>query len=301
MPQLLVIIGGPTASGKTGMALQIAKYFRTEIVSADSRQFFRELNIGTAKPSPQELSEVPHHFINSHSLTESFNAADYGEQARKLIQELFKKHDVVVMAGGSGLYIDAVIHEIDDLPKVDNATSELLDNIFQTKGISALQSMLSEADPATANVIDLNNPRRVIRALGITLSSGKKYSELIGKKSKKPHFNFLMAGINHPREELYERIHVRTMQMISDGLLAEVVSVAAFRQNQALQTVGYRELFDYLDEKVSLEDAVLKIEQHTRNYAKRQLTWFRKYSDMIWLQPDCESELIEIIKKRLAE
>lgn len=301
MPQLLVIIGGPTASGKTGMALQIAKYFRTEIVSADSRQFFRELNIGTAKPSPQELSEVPHHFINSHSLTESFNAADYGEQARKLIQELFKKHDVVVMAGGSGLYIDAVIHEIDDLPKVDNATSELLDNIFQTKGISALQSMLSEADPATANVIDLNNPRRVIRALGITLSSGKKYSELIGKKSKKPHFNFLMAGINHPREELYERIHVRTMQMISDGLLAEVVSVAAFRQNQALQTVGYRELFDYLDEKVSFEDAVLKIEQHTRNYAKRQLTWFRKYSDMIWLQPDCESELIEIIKKRLAE
>lgn len=301
MPQLLVIIGGPTASGKTGMALQIAKYFRTEIVSADSRQFFRELNIGTAKPSPQELSEVPHHFINSHSLTESFNAADYGEQARKLIQELFTKHDVVVMAGGSGLYIDAVIHEIDDLPKVDNATSELLDNIFQTKGISALQSMLSEADPATANVIDLNNPRRVIRALGITLSSGKKYSELIGKKSKKPHFNFLMAGINHPREELYERIHVRTMQMISDGLLAEVVSVAAFRQNQALQTVGYRELFDYLDEKVSFEDAVLKIEQHTRNYAKRQLTWFRKYSDMIWLQPGCESELIEIIKKRLAE
>jgi tRNA dimethylallyltransferase len=301
LPQLLVIIGGPTASGKTGMALQIAKYFRTEIVSADSRQFFRELNIGTAKPSPQELSEVPHHFINSHSLTESFNAADYGEQARKLIQELFTKHDVVVMAGGSGLYIDAVIHEIDDLPKVDNATSELLDNIFQTKGISALQSMLSEADPATANVIDLNNPRRVIRALGITLSSGKKYSELIGKKSKKPHFNFLMAGINHPREELYERIHVRTMQMISDGLLAEVVSVAAFRQNQALQTVGYRELFDYLDEKVSFEDAVLKIEQHTRNYAKRQLTWFRKYSDMIWLQPGCESELIEIIKKRLAE
>lgn len=301
MPQLLVIIGGPTASGKTGMALQIAKYFRTEIVSADSRQFFRELNIGTAKPSPQELSEVPHHFINSHSLTESFNAADYGEQARKLIQELFTKHDVVVMAGGSGLYIDAVIHEIDDLPKVDNATSELLDNVFQTKGISALQSMLSEADPATAAVIDLNNPRRVIRALGITLSSGKKYSELIGKKSKKPHFNFLMAGINHPREELYERIHVRTRQMISDGLLAEVVSVAAFRQNQALQTVGYRELFDYLDEKVSLEDAVLKIEQHTRNYAKRQLTWFRKYSDMIWLQPDCETELIEIIKKRLAE
>lgn len=301
MPQLLVIIGGPTASGKTGMALQIAKYFRTEIVSADSRQFFRELNIGTAKPSPQELSEVPHHFINSHSLTESFNAADYGEQARNLIQELFTKHDVVVMAGGSGLYIDAVIHEIDDLPKVDNATSELLDNIFQTKGISALQSMLSEADPATANVIDLNNPRRVIRALGITLSSGKKYSELIGKKSKKPHFNFLIAGINHPREVLYERIHVRTRQMMSDGLLAEVVSVAAFRQNQALQTVGYRELFDYLDEKVSLENAVLKIEQHTRNYAKRQLTWFRKYSDMIWLQPDCESELIEIIKKRLAE
>lgn len=301
MPQLLVIIGGPTASGKTGMALQIAKYFRTEIVSADSRQFFRELNIGTAKPSPQELSEVPHHFINSHSLTESFNAADYGEQARKLIQELFTKHDVVVMAGGSGLYIDAVIHEIDDLPKVDNATSELLDNVFQTKGISALQSMLSEADPATAAVIDLNNPRRVIRALGITLSSGKKYSELIGKKSKKPHFNFLMAGINHPREELYERIHLRTRQMISDGLLAEVVSVAAFRQNQALQTVGYRELFDYLDEKVSLEDAVLKIEQHTRNYAKRQLTWFRKYSDMIWLQPDCETDLIEIIKKRLAE
>lgn len=301
MPQLLVIIGGPTASGKTGMALQIAKYFRTEIVSADSRQFFRELNIGTAKPSPQELSEVPHHFINSHSLTESFNAADYGEQARKLIQELFTKHDVVVMAGGSGLYIDAVIHEIDDLPKVDNATSELLDNVFQTKGISALQSMLSEADPATAAVIDLNNPRRVIRALGITLSSGKKYSELIGKKSKKPHFNFLMAGINHPREELYERIHLRTRQMISDGLLAEVVSVAAFRQNQALQTVGYREFFDYLDEKVSFEDAVLKIEQHTRNYAKRQLTWFRKYSDMIWLQPDCETDLIEIIKKRLAE
>lgn len=301
MPQLLVIIGGPTASGKTGMALQIAKYFKAEIVSADSRQFFRELNIGTAKPSPQELSEVPHHFINSHSLTESFNAADYGEQARNLIQELFTKHDVVVMAGGSGLYIDAVIHEIDDLPKVDNATSELLDNIFQTKGISALQSMLSEADPATAAVIDLNNPRRVIRALGITLSSGKKYSELIGKKSKKPHFNFLIAGINHPREVLYERIHVRTRQMMSDGLLAEVVSVAAFRQNQALQTVGYRELFDYLDEKVSLEDAVLKIEQHTRNYAKRQLTWFRKYSDMIWLQPDCETDLIEIIKKRLAE
>lgn len=301
MPRLLVIIGGPTASGKTGMAIQIAKYFNTEIISADSRQFFRELNIGTAKPTQAELAEVTHHFINSHSLSESFNAADFGEQARQLIHDLFKKHDVVVMAGGSGLYIDAVLYEIDDLPPVDDATVQLLENIFQTKGITVLQTMLNEADPATAGTIDINNPRRVMRALGVTLSSGQRYSELIGKKSKLPHFNYLMAGIEYPRKELYERIHTRTRKMMQDGLLDEAISVMAFRQNQALQTVGYRELFDFIGNKVSLEEAVMKIEQHTRNYAKRQLTWFRKYNDMIWLQPGHEAELIAIIKKRLSD
>jgi len=300
LSKLLVIIAGPTASGKTRLAIDLALHFNTEIVSADSRQFFRELSIGTAKPSTDELSLVKHHFINSHSVSETITAGKFGEAAVELLNSLFQKKDVVIVAGGSGLYIDALLNGLDDLPSANQELREKLNGIFLQDGITALREKLKETDPVSWSKIDLNNPRRIIRALEVTLSSGKPYSSFLRNKGKSAEWDWLIAGISWPREELYKRINDRTGKMISDGLLDETKNVIQYRGKNALSTVGYREMFDHIDGKISLEEATGLIAQHTRNYAKRQLTWFRKYPEMIWINPGEESKLVEIINAKIS-
>lgn len=282
----LVVVGGPTASGKTGLAIRLAKHYQTVVVSADSRQLFREMTIGTAKPSAEELEEIPHYFINSHSVTQVMNASLYGEEARTLLHQLFKEKDVVIMAGGSGLYIDAVIHGFDNLPAASPEIRQHLEELLKREGIAALQSLLREKDPATAAQTDMNNQRRLIRALEVIMTTGKPVSSLRGKEKEDLPFRVMMVGIDHPRKELYERIDLRTREMIANGLCDEVASLLPYRHLPALQTVGYREMFDHLDGKISLKETETLIAQHTRNYAKRQLTWFRKYTEMVWLKPD---------------
>jgi tRNA dimethylallyltransferase len=301
LPKLLVIIGGPTASGKSDFAINLALHYKTAIISADSRQFFKELSIGTAKPSEAELKQVPHFFINSHNLSDTVNAAAYGTEVRSLLSKLFVDKDVVIMAGGSGLYIDAVLNTIDELPEVQPEIRTSLNGILEQQGLPALFQLLQEKDPASAAKIDRHNPRRIIRALEVTMSTGVPYSSLLGKTKLDLPFECLFAGIDWPRESLYQRIDQRTQQMMTSGLLEEVKAVSNYRHCQALQTVGYRELFQFFDGEITLEQAVALIAQHTRNYAKRQLTWFRKYEDLVWLKPGSEMSLTEIIDSRLKQ
>jgi tRNA dimethylallyltransferase len=291
----LLIVGGPTASGKTALAIDLATFYGTEIVSADARQFYREISIGTAKPSEKELHSVPHHFINSHSVTDHVNAADYGMMARELLQQLFKKHDLVVLAGGSGLFIDAVTGMIDELPAASEQHRNFLNDLLNKEGLTALQDLLKVKDPVTHSRIDLMNPRRVIRALEVILTVGKPYSQLIRKSLPDCPWNIIRTGVLHSRDTLYERINLRTAEMIFSGLKDEAISVYDYKSLPALQTVGYREMFDHIEGKYSIETAQELIAQHTRNYAKRQLTWFRKYEDMVWIAPDEQHRIHRLI------
>jgi len=300
LTKLLVIIAGPTASGKTRLAIDLALHFKTEIISADSRQFYKELSIGTAKPSEAELREVPHHFINSHSVTENVTAGTYEKEVHKLLDTLFQKNDVVIMAGGSGLYIEAVINGIDELPERNAEIRTGLDELYKSGGLPALQEKMKSLDPEGYTMIDVNNPRRLIRALEITLASSTPYSSLLGKKVKQHSWEWLMAGIDWPRAELYKRINERTAEMIRAGLKTEVEEVITHRDMNSLSTVGYKEMFDHIDGKTTLEEATELIAQHTRNYAKRQLTWFRRYSEMIWMQPGDEMKLVKIIQETIS-
>jgi tRNA dimethylallyltransferase len=299
LTKLLVIIAGPTCSGKTRLAIDLAIQFNTEIVSADSRQFYRELTIGTAKPNEYELREIPHHLINSNSISRPLNAGNYASEAKKILNRLFGTFDIVIMVGGSGLYIDAVIHGIDDLPAADENLRAELQKVFKSSGITALQQLLKSNDPDSFGNIDINNPRRLIRALEVTISSGQPYSRLLGKSQEQVPWNLVIAGIDWPRNELYNRINERTQAMVHDGLKNEVASLMAFRHMNALQTVGYKEMFDHLDGNITLDETTTLIAQHTRNYAKRQLTWFRKYKEMIWIKPGEEKKLAELIKNKL--
>lgn len=281
------MVGGPTASGKTSLAIELARYFDTEIVSADSRQFYKELTIGTAKPSPQELAQAKHHFINSHSVTEEFNASDYGILATQTINSLFEKKQVVVMVGGSGLFIDAVIKGFDELPAAIPEIRSRLHAIMDQSGLEELQAMLLQKDPVSHGRIDIKNPRRVIRALEVTMATGKPYSEQIHKTdSLKNDWNIIPIGILHEREALYSRIDLRTQWMVENGLVEESKSVIGFRNHNALKTVGYREMFMHLDGEITLKETEALIAQHTRNYAKRQMTWFKRYDDLIWFSPE---------------
>lgn len=270
----LILIGGPTASGKTRLAIELAKALHTEILNADSRQFYREMSIGTAVPSEEELAAVPHHFIQSHAADKPLSAADYEEEAMPLTEELFKKHDTLIVCGGSGLYLQALAEGLDPLPPADPKYREELERILQEEGLPVLAAMLMDKDPEKAATMDLKNPRRVIRALEI-LEAGPIE---IPEKKERP-FQVIALYLNMDREALYQRIDERVDQMMDAGLYEEVEGLIPLRQSSALQTVGYRELFDHLDGKLDLETAVAKIKQHTRNYAKRQLTWFRNKGD----------------------
>jgi len=280
----LIVVAGPTAVGKTAAAIELAKHYQTVVVSADSRQFFKEMSIGTAKPSEQELAAVKHYFIDSHSITEPFSVGDFEKQGLALLDELFKTHNQVVLAGGSGLYIKAICEGFDDLPTADPAIRERLNQELEEKGIANLQQQLQSVDPVYYNEVDLGNPQRIIRALEVFESSGKPFSSYRQATVNKRPFNIIKLALNLPREVLYNRINHRVDLMVQQGLLAEVEALLPSRHLNALNTVGYAELFDYFDGKTSLEKAIEMIKQNTRRFAKRQLTWFRKDNAFHWFQ-----------------
>lgn len=292
----LIVIVGPTAIGKTALAVQLAQFYHTEIISADSRQFFREMNIGTAKPSTDELAAAKHHFINSHSVSTLFSTGDFETAALALIDELFKQHDVLIMVGGSGLYIDAVCKGLDELPEIDLQIREQLNQLFAQEGIEAIREQLKAVDPEYFEKVDTSNPQRMIRGVEMFLSTGKKLSSFLTANKKKRPFSIVKIGLNTDREVLYERINQRVDLMMEAGLLDEVKSLLPYRHYNALNTVGYSELFDYLDGKTDLETAIARIKQNTRRFAKRQLTWFRKDADTTWFEP---SEYEKIIAKKI--
>lgn len=284
MKQLIVIIG-PTASGKTVQAIELAKQLNTEIISADSRQLYKELTIGTAKPTAEQLAEVRHHFINSISISQDYNAGKFETDALALMEKLFKKLDILVMVGGSGLYINAVLKGFDHLPEADKQVREQLRKEFESNGIEYLQQQLLQKDAEYYSHVDLQNPKRILRALEVCIITGKPYSTLLHHtKAGSRNFTAKIFGLQVPREELYNRINSRVDKMIEEGLIEEVKSVKAYRNHNALKTVGYNEMFEYLDGNLPKDDAIALIKKNTRNYAKRQLTWFKKMQDVQWTE-----------------
>ncbi len=277
-PKIICVVGA-TASGKTDYAIHLAKQYNTEIVSADSRQVFRELNIGTAKPSQEQLLQVPHHFINTHSVTTLFSAGDFERQALQLLQQLFAKHQTVIVCGGTGLYIKALCEGLDDLPQGELARREELNNM----PIAELQSILLSCDPLYYYNIDIENKQRLVRAIEVYEQSGKPISYYLNRKKAQRNFEIEKIALNVPRQDLYNRINERVDTMMAQGLLDEVKQNINYRNCNALKTVGYTELLDYLDGKCTLDFAIDKIKQHTRNYAKRQLTWFKADEQIRWL------------------
>lgn len=297
MPGKLIVITGPTACGKTALTVQLAKQLGTEIVSCDSRQFYKEMTIGTAKPLPQEMDGVPHHFINSHPITDEINAGQYELLALEIIHNLFQTHSHVILTGGSGLFIDAVLRGFDHMPAIKPGLRENLNKRLAVEGLTPLVKELTKLDPKYASQADLSNPKRVIRGLEVCLSGDKTYTELRTNARKKRNFDVLKIVLDRPRQELYNRINLRVDLMMAEGLLNEVKLLIPFRNQNALNTVGYKELFDYLDGKTSLEEAVELIKRNSRRYAKRQLTWFRRSQDYHWVHPDNVDEITQLISQ----
>ncbi len=285
MVKTLIIIAGPTAIGKTALAIRLARYYKTEIISADSRQFYKEMAIGTAKPNREELSAVKHHFIDSHSVMDTFTAGDFEKEALKILENLFRKHDQVIMVGGSGLFINAICNGFDELPVATDQIRQQLNRDLEEQGIEYLQEKLKTSDPVYFSEVDIHNPQRLIRALEVYQTTGKSFSSYRTKTRKPRPFNTINIALNTDREQLYDRINLRVDQMIEAGLVDEVKSLLKYRHLNSLQTVGYSEIFEYLDGKCSLEEAVKNIKQNTRRFAKRQITWFKKSEDIRWFDP----------------
>lgn len=282
----LIVVVGPTAIGKTAFAIKLAQHFKTEIISADSRQFYHEMRIGTAYPEPEELAAVRHHFIGNLSIGDAYNVARYEEEALSLLDQLFRKHDEVILTGGSGLYIDAVCKGIDDLPNHDPDLRKELKEEIERIGIRAFGEKLKKLDPEYYEVVDLNNPNRLLRAVEVCIQTGKTYSSMRKNSNKERPFAIIMIGLNTDREVLFENIAGRVDRMMEQGLLEEVKRLQNYRDHNALNTVGYKELFAYLDGEVSLERAVENIKTNTRRYAKRQLTWFKRDNSIKWFEPE---------------
>lgn len=296
----LVVIGGPTAAGKTALAIDVARHFGCDILSADSRQIFREMTIGTAKPSREELLAVHHHFIGSVSIEEPYDTGMFEADALRTLETAFKKHHLQVMTGGSGLYIEAVVHGMDELPGRNSAIREELENLLEKNGIQALQHELTRLDPEAAASVDMQNPHRLIRAIELCRMTGAPLSGLRTGRQTKRDFTPLLIAVSPDRETLYRRIDERVVHMMEQGLLKEAESLFEKRHHNALKTVGYTELFDYLEGKHSLEEAVRLIQQHTRNYAKRQLTWFRNRGGYTWFDPEDKDSIIRFIQEKAA-
>lgn len=287
----LVAIVGPTAIGKTALSIDIAKALNTEIISCDSRQFFSEMKIGTAPPSPEELDMVKHHFIGHLSVNDEYSVGAFEKDTLNLLNKLFKEKDTIVMVGGSGLYADAVIKGLDVFPDIDPKIREQL----KTKSIGDLQKLLEEKDPEYYNTVDINNPQRLIRALEIVIGTDKFYSHYRKQNQAERPFNTIVIGLNTEREQLYDRINKRVDLMMEAGLLKEAKQLYPLKHLNALQTVGYRELFEHFDNKISLEKAVEEIKKNTRRFAKRQITWFKRTENIVWFEPLQKQEILNYI------
>ncbi len=299
MRPLLVIIAGPTGVGKTSTGIQIAKKLKTEIISADSRQIFKEMKIGTAVPSISELRQVKHHFVQSHSIHDNYNASQFESEVLLKLEKLFDRNPCVIMVGGSGLYIDAVCYGIDDLPSVPADIRKKYKGIFDKYGLGYLQDLVQKMDPVYYARADINNPKRLLKALEINEITGKPYSSQLTNKAKQRFFNTLKIILDLPREELYTRINKRVDDMISEGLDNEARGLINYRNLTPLKTVGYKELFEYFDGRGSFEEATAQIKNHSRAYARRQLTWFRRYDDAHWFKPSETDKIIQLIHSEL--
>ena len=299
MKKTVFLISGPTAVGKTSLAIQLAKHFNTEIISADSRQCYKEISIAVAKPSTTELNEVKHHFINSHSIHENLNAASFEAYAINAVTQIFQLHDIAIMVGGTGLYIKAFCEGMDEIPTVDETIRNQLQNNYKQSGIEWLQQQIQLHDPLFAKEGEMQNPQRMLRAVEVVLSSGKSIMQFRKGTKRERNFNIIKIGLELPRQELYDRINLRVDEMMNAGLLSEVKELYPNKELNALQTVGYRELFDYLDGTISLEKAVELIKQNSRHYAKRQLTWFKRDEEIKWFHPHQIQEIISYLNDQI--
>lgn len=291
----LLVVVGPTGSGKTDLSIRLARHYGAPILSTDSRQVYRGMAIGTAQPSEEEMEAAEHHFIASHDIEDNLSCGEYEVQALARLKELFESHDHVVAVGGSGLYVRALCEGMDDLPRADASLRAELSAQLAGMGVEALAERLRLLDPVYYERVDRNNPARVVRALEVCLQTGRPYSELRTGRRRKRDFETVKIGVDLPREVLYERIDRRVDAMIAAGLEAEARALYPFRELNALQTVGYRELFDHFDGRTTLEEAVELIKRNSRRYAKRQLTWFRRDADIRWFAPDDDRSIIEYV------
>ncbi|MBX2829501.1 MAG: tRNA (adenosine(37)-N6)-dimethylallyltransferase MiaA [Flavobacteriaceae bacterium] len=296
---LLICVVGPTAIGKTALAIALAQAFETEIISADSRQFFREMTIGTAVPSAEELAAAPHHFIQNLSIHDAYSVGDFEKDALTLLEELFTKHNVAILVGGSGLYVDAVVKGLDTFPEVPSHIRETLNLELEEKGLEYLQQTLQKEDPLYYEKVDIHNPHRVIRALEVIRASGKPYSSFLNAPNAERPFQTLYIGLNAEREIVYDRINRRVDIMVANGLVEEAKALFPYKHLNSLQTVGYRELFSYFDGTFELDTAIAEIKKNTRRFAKRQGTWFRKNEGIHWFDYTTPpSEIVNFIKTK---
>jgi tRNA dimethylallyltransferase len=292
-----IFIVGPTGVGKTAMAVRVAEALGTQIISADSRQVYKELSIGTAVPGPEYLSRVRHHLVHHRSVQDDYNASMFEVEALRIMEKLFGEHDTLVIAGGSGLYIQALTTGIDDVPGADPEIRKRLLKRLNDEGLESLRFELKKLDPRSWASIDLKNPARILKALEISLTTGKPYSSFLTRKSKPRDFTTLKIGLNLDRDVLYAGIEQRVEDMMENGLLDEVRSCLAYRDLNALNTVGYKELFDYLDGRISLDAAIHLIKRNSRRYARRQLTWFNRDDEIVWFSPDQFEDIMDHIRR----
>ncbi len=296
MNKELIVIGGPTGVGKTEIAIALASRLKTEIISADSRQIYKEMSIGTAVPDKQQLASVVHHFIQNKSIHEYYNASKYEVEVLELLNSLFTRYDKVIMVGGSGLYIDAVIKGIDDLPDYNPKIREQLKNRIESEGLGKMQKELEILDPESFAKIDLQNPKRLQKALEICLTTGKPYSEFLKRTPKKRDFSIKTLALNTDRTELYDRINQRVLNMIENNLVEEARTLLKYKELNPLNTVGYKEIFSYLENEISLERAIELIQNNSRKYARKQITWFRKNNQYKWFHPSEIDDMIRYIE-----
>jgi len=292
----LIVLVGPTASGKTKLSIDIANLYDAEILSADSRQFYKELEVGTAKPNKVELSQAKHHFINNLSIHDNYSAGKYKTEVDSVLINYFKKNNCAVLVGGSGLFVDVVCNGIDDIPKVPNELRNKVREYYKINGLNYIQNLLKQYDKKHYNVIDLSNPQRILRALEVCIYTKKPFSSFLIKKQEKNNFHLIKIGLNPPREMLYENINSRVDSMIKNGLIDEALNLVDFKNLNSLQTVGYKELFDFFDNQISEKEAIDLIKRNTKKYAKKQMTWFKRDRDIKWFEK-IDNSIYEYIKK----
>ena len=300
MAKTLIAVVGPTAIGKTALSIKLANHYNTEIVSADSRQFYKEMTIGTAVPSKEELSAAKHHFIQNLSVTEDYSVGDFERDGLALLDKLFKVQDIVILVGGSGLYVDAIVKGLNHFPDIDESIRLKLNDSLKNEGLEPLQNQLKTLDPKYFEKVDIHNPHRVIRALEICIGTQKTYTSFLEQDKEERPFNTITVGLEADQTKIYERINDRVDIMMAEGLLKEVKSLEPYKNYNALNTVGYKELFNYLDDEWSLEFAISEIKKNTRRFAKRQLTWFKKNSDTLWFNyKTAEQTIIKVIDNKM--